>query len=143
MNEIIVGSIGVVIVVAFVAFGIFIVRLSDHDFGNQLICPSIPPKPEYNLLEFAQNREEEKYVSCKTCKHLLKKEDAQIVTKNDPIGLVMRYELYYCPEHKKPYDKIVHDFYGQLYLKDMGLVKVTEDGREIKPTKSTNSTKSK
>lgn len=45
-------------------------------------------------------------VKCRECKHLIQKEDAQSVRTN------VNETYFYCPEHRKPYEKVSYPFLG-------------------------------
>ena len=79
---------------------------------------------------------EPKLVKCDTCKHLIEPEDAQMVIrfyKGFPIE-----KNIYCPEHKKPYDKIYWNEVSRRYAHrklipavEAHYVEVNEDGTPI------------
>lgn len=67
---------------------------------------------------------------CNDCKHLLRVWDMQLVWDTDYKGEL--YKLYYCPEHKKEYDRVNEfgDHFKELKVDRQGVpvgyVKITE-----------------
>ena len=72
-------------------------------------------------------------VKCEECKCILYKKDAQEIKINyyDDLFYEHNSELYYCPQHKKPYD-IIHlwDYKTKSYYRKN--VKVDEKGKVLK-----------
>lgn len=68
-----------------------------------------------------------KTVSCDTCKCLLKKEDAQVVTGK---GLFINglYMFYFCKSHRVKYDSFTNVYNGKMYMKN---IPVTSDGEPV------------
>lgn len=81
------------------------------------------------------------YVKCCECRHIIEKVDAQVVIKDTDF-------IYYCPEHKKKYNKIctvagtklsksglsMEIFYSRRYymIVPQHEIEVDKNGRKIK-----------
>lgn len=83
---------------------------------------------------FKKQKEEPKQelVKCETCKHLIERGDAQLLSTRS----FLRY--YYCPEHRKPYDGYSYDSEFRIhYFKTIPAqtIEVNEDGKPIKKKK--------
>jgi hypothetical protein len=69
-------------------------------------------------------------VKCEVCKHWIDKVDAQKVKKVWEGRYSTTDDLFYCPEHKRPYDKMFTSLcsIGITYFKTMI---VSEDGTPV------------
>jgi hypothetical protein len=66
-----------------------------------------------------------KLVACSTCKHVVERKHAQEVDVSSCYG--GDGPKYYCPEHKKPYDKILR---WQYYVRQPKWKEVNKDGSD-------------
>jgi len=76
------------------------------DFGHSL--------HKHMKLFFSTHKKESEVIECEDCRHLIKKSVAQAIPLSDYGD---DYTLYYCPEHRKPYDRIFKSYNndGSMY----------------------------
>lgn len=68
-------------------------------------------------------------VKCEECKHYVDKYDAQEIKENTrSLYWDGTKTLYYCPMHRKPYQRVRHSSYGTSYYAE---VQVEEDGTPL------------
>lgn len=71
------------------------------------------------------------YFPCEECKHLVNRSHLQVVRVINLSVFQMGTDVrYFCPEHKKPYDKVVDYIPRKKYFTERE-IEVSEDGTPI------------